>query len=616
MLTTLGQTLVNDALPEAYRDHARTLTKDEADKMLGAIAKNHPEQYRKLSHHLMQVGREVSFLEGSTLKLSDLLPVMDKTDMLKHVDEQEAAIDADKTATPEQKEETRDKLYGEVEKYFTEGTYAAADAAHNPFALQVKSKARGNKQQLAMMLTTPSMYQEPSGKTVPLFIRHSYAEGLSPAEYWAATHGARTGLVSTKLGTRQGGYLGKQLGVAAITQIVTQADCGTPYGIPVKAADHDNLGAVLARPAGGFSAGTVIDKSVLAKLDKEKLDTIVVRSPVTCRLPEGLCKVCVGQRENGKFAEIGDNIGLNASSAIAERIAQGSLNTKHSGKKNKGEAVYAGFPVIEELVQIPSTFPNRAAVSEHDGTVDKIEPAPQGGTNVYVDGQVHHVPQEMKVLAKVGDKVEQGDQLSDGVVNPAEVVQYKGVGEGRRYFTDRFTQALRDSKFDVNRRNVEVLSRALIDNVQVTDADGAGSYLPGDIVHYQGMANTYKPRADAQKLPLAHAVGQYLEEPVLHYTVGTRVSRGMVNQLKPLDITEGTVHTKPPGFEPKMVSLVKVPAYEKDWMAQLSSNYLENRLLTSVHRGGESNIHGLHPVPGIAYSAEFGEPKKKDVFTY
>jgi len=616
MAMTLGQILINDALPLKYRDYERTLTKDEVDKLLETIAHDHPEQYRDIAHHFVQHGRETSFLEGATIKLSDLLPVMDKQEMLRHVDEQETAVRANKQLTAEQKEEVLSQVYGEVEKHFTDQTYAAAERAGNPLAVQVKSKAKGNRTQLAQLLTTPSVYQDPSGRTVPLFIRHSFAEGLTSAEYWAATHGARTGLVSTKLGTREGGYLGKQLGVAAITQIVTQDDCGTPYGVPVAAADPDNIGSVLARPALGFPAGTVVDKRMLGEFEKSKLNKVVVRSPMTCMLPEGLCKICVGHRENGRFPNIGDNIGLNAASAIAERIAQGALNVKHQGKKNKGEAIYAGFPVIEQLVQIPENFPHRAALADVDGKVESIEPAPQGGTNVMIASQLHHVPQENELRVNIGDELEQGDQLSSGVVNPAEITRYKGIGEGRRYFAERFTQALRESKFDVSRRNAEIISRALIDNVQVEDPEGVGSYLPGDIVSYSGMANTYKPRATAQRRPLAQAVGQYLETPVLHHTVGTRVTKQMAKDLKEFGIADALVHEQAPGFSPRMVSLVKKPQYERDWMAQLGSNYLEDRLLKSVHRGATSETHGLHPLPGMARTTEFGEQKKKDVFTY
>ena len=604
--STLGQILVNDALPEEYRDYTRTLGKDEADAVLGDVARKYPERYKDVSWRFMQLGREHAYLDGTTLRLSDLIPVMDKEPLLKHVAQQEARIKADKTMTPEEKEQTLSGVYSQVHKHIVDTSYQAALAKNNPFAMQVKSKARGSPLQLTQILTTPGVYQDAQDRTVPLFIRHSYSEGLSPAEYWASTFGARKGVISSKFATRQGGALGKQFSVALADLRVTAEDCGTPHGLPVPADDMDNLGSVLARDAGKYPAGTVINKEILSDLKRGKVDDIVVRSPATCGLSDGICKYCTGLRENGKFPEIGHHIGINAGSALAERVAQQALNVKHTGQKTKGSDEYSGFDVVESLANVPKTFPHVAAVSTVDGRVDKIEEAPQGGTYIYIDGTQHYASAGMDISVKEGDTVEQGDRLSGGIVNPAEVAQFKGVGEGRRYFIERMTKAFRDSKYDVNRRNVEVLGRALVNHVEITDMDNAGDNLPGDIVPYTSVAQSYKPRKDASYGPLSKAVGSYLEEPVLHYTIGTRITKNTAKQLKKYGIDSVLSHPVQPGFTSKMVSMVKVPQYADDWMARLGSTYLESRLLNDVQHGQTSITHGGHPLPEIARGVDLG----------
>ena len=615
--TTLGQILVNDALPEKFRDYNRVLTKGEADALLGQIAKEYPERYKNISWQLIQLGKEAAFTEGSTLKLSDLQPVFDKTDLLKHVEQQEKKIRADKTMTDEEKQQTLEGVYTEVQKLIVDQTYDSALANNNPFAIQVKSKARGNKSQLTALLSTPSVYQDAQDRTVPVFIRRSYSEGLEPHEYWASTYGARKAILSTKFSVREAGALGKQLGVAVSNLVVTQNDCGTPAGIPVPTDDNDSVGAVLARNSGKYPAGTVITKEVLADMKQKKTDEVVVRSPITCSLAEGVCKHCAGVRENGKFPEIGYHLGLNASSALAERIAQGQLNKKHSGGQTdpKGHTVYAGFDVINNLAQVPKNFPNRATVAEQDGTVDKIEEAPQGGWNVIIDNNAHYVPADRPLLVKEGDPVEQGDTLSEGIVNPADAVRLKGIGEGRRYFAERFTKAFRESDFEVNRRNVEAVARAAIDHVSVDDPEGVGDFLPGDIISYSGVAHSYRPRADAKQLEPIKAKGMYLEQPALHYTIGTRVTGKMTSMLKKHGVDSVIAHSHPAGFSSTMVGITKVPAYSDDWMARLGSTYLESRLLEDIQRGAKSNIHGLEPLPGIAKGVEFGKPKGSK-FTY
>lgn len=614
--TTIGQLLVNDVLPEANRDHNRVLTKDAVDDMLSQIVKTDPDKYKEISHKLMQLGRHAAFEEGTTLKLSSLNAPFDKSQQMAHIDKQERRIERDKTLTPEEKDKARVLVYGEMQKHLTDETYNQALAQNNPFALQVKSKARGNPSQLTAILTTPSVYQDSKDNTIPVFIKHSYAEGLDPHEYWAATYGARKSIISTKFATREAGALGKQMGVALSALVVTRDDCGTPYGIPVKADDRDNIGTVLARNTAGFTAGTVVDKNVLAGIKKKGVENIIVRSPVTCSLPEGVCQQCVGIRDSGKFPEIGHHVGYNAASAMAEQIAQNQLNMKHTGgQTHGGKAIYAGFDVINSLAQVPKTFPNRAAVAEMDGRVTKIESAPQGGMHVFVNDVAHYVSPDLMLNVKEGDAVEAGDQLSDGIVNPAEAVQYKGIGEGRRYYAERFTEAFKDSKFGVNRRNAEVLARAAVDHVAINEPEGLGDFLPGDIVKYNALAHTYKPRKDARMLEPKKAVGQYLEQPALHFTVGTRVTNNVADKLKQFDVESVMAHPQPVGFTPNMVSLTKVPQHETDWMARLGSSYLESRLLQDVHRGAESRAHGLNPLPGIAAGTEFGQQKGKD-FSY
>jgi hypothetical protein len=151
--------------------------------------------------------------------------------------------------------------------------------------------------------------------------------------------------------------------------------------------------------------------------------------------------------------------------------------------------------------------------------------------------------------------------------------------------------------------------------VAINEQGGLGDFLPGDVVKYNSLAFSYKPRKDAKMLEPHKAVGQYLESPALHYTLGTRVTRKVADQLKQFDVGSVMTHPTPVGFTPNMVAVTKVPQYEDDWMARLGSSYLESRLLQDVHTGATSKIHGLNPLPGIAKGTEFGRPTGKE-FTY
>ena len=628
MLTTVGQVLVNDALPQRFRDYGRVMDSNGIEQVLQQIAREAPEEYAEVTKRLMDVGNAAAFDTGTTIRLSDLRPAYDKRQVLQALDIAEDRIRSDKTLTDAQKSDMIEKLYDKANSRITEETFNSEFARKNQLALQVASKARGSKVQLAAFISTPGTYSDPSGKMVPMFIRHSFADGLAPAEYWAASYGARNGVVSTKTATAKGGAFGKLLSSSAISQVITRDDCETDGGLPVKVDDDDNIGAVLARPAGGYEAGTVITKNVLADLRKDKRhDEIVVRSPVTCGCKDGVCAKCAGIRETGGFPPIGYNLGTNAASAFAERITQGALNVKHSGKANKGKGSYQGFNMITSLANVPKVFPDRATISSVDGTVSKIEDAPQGGTYIFVDDgheeKKHYVAPGYDINVKVGDELEAGDQISDGVIDPSELVKYKGIGEARRYWANRFTKAMRDSGMPANRRNAEVLARTVMNTVRLDSEDEAGEGLPGDVLTYTAWSNGFKPRKNSTSVaPTVAAIGKYLEQPVLHYTIGTRITPSVIKTMKKFKVDSLIVNDTKPDVTPFMERIQDSNAEKPDWMARLGTTYLKSRLQDDVARGAESRIHSTEPYPGIAKGVEFGDwgqplsKNKSEHFTY
>ena len=302
-------------------------------------------------------------------------------------------------------------------------------------------------------------------------------------------------------------------------------------------------------------------------------------------------------------------------------------NTKHSGKSIKGKGQYQGFNMLTSLAKVPKVFPDRATLSTVDGTVTKIEDAPQGGTYVFVDNgsedKRHYVAPGYDLDVKVGDEVEAGDQISDGVIDPSELVKYKGIGEGRRYWASRFTQAFRDSGFAANRRNAEVLARTVMNTVKLENEDEAGEGLPGDVLTYTAWSNGFKPRKNSSMVaPTVASIGKYLEQPVLHYTIGTRITPAVIKTMKKFKVDQMMVNDTKPDVTPFMERIEDSNAEKKDWMARLGTTYLKSRLMEDVARGAESHLHSTEPYPGIAKGVEFGDwgqplsKNKSEHFTY
>jgi DNA-directed RNA polymerase subunit beta' len=625
MTLTVGQLIVNDCLPPEFRDYTRVLDSGGLEELLQRIAKEKPELYSEITKKLMDVGNDAAFDNGVTLRLSDCETSFDKRPFLKIVADAEKAIESDKSMTDAEKSKALGEVYGKVQASIEKQVFDSELKKRNQLALQVASKARGTKGQLASFVSTPGSFPDSNGNTVPMFIQHSYAEGLSPAEYWAGSYGTRTSVVQGKIATAKGGAFGKLLSQSANNQVVVEDDCGGVNGVPMPLSDDDNIGAVLAEAAGKYKPGTVITKSVLADLRKDKkLDEIVIRSPMTCGCKNGVCSKCAGIRETGGFPPIGYNLGTNAASAFAERITQGALNTKHTGRLASGGGQYQGFGMFTSMAKVPKSYPDKATLADIDGEVTEIKDAPQGGKYVMIDDgsgpKEHYVPTGYDVLVKPGDKLEAGDQLSDGVINPAELVKYKGIGEARRYWAQRFTQGIRDSGMKGNRRNAEVLAKTLINNVELEEEDAAG--LPGDITTYNKWAFSFKPRPDTKVLKPDAAKGMFLEQPVLHYTIGTRITPSVIKTLSKFGQKSIFANPNRPAVTPFMQRVEDSNATRDDWVARLGTTYLKDRLVEDAQRGSVSHLHTTEPNPSLAKGVEFGtwgqpgSKNKSDRFTY
>jgi len=401
----------------------------------------------------------------------------------------------------------------------------------------------------------------------------------------------------------------KQLVQAAHRLVVTDVDGDgepdTVRGLPVDAGDPDNVGALLAAPVAGYPRNTVLTPKILADIRAQTDGDILVRSPLVGGPANGgVYSRDVGVRERGSLAPRGDFVGIAASQAASEPLSQAQLSAKHSGGVAGAAKGVSGFKLIDKLVQVPKTFAGGATHAQLDGVVTQVRPAPQGGTYVTIGGKDHHVAVGLNPTVKVGDDLEAGDVLSEGVPNPAEIVAHKGIGEGRRYFTEAFRKAYADAGIGTHRRNVELIARGLIDHVRVTDE--TDDHLPDDVVPYSRLEASWKPREGYSLEPVKRAKGQYLEKPVLHYTIGTRVTPTVVKRLERHGVSNVAVHAAPPPFQPEMIRGMESVAHDTDWMTRFMSSYLQRSLLQGVHRGDEADEEGTSYVAALARGQDFG----------
>lgn len=603
-LTTVGQLLINSVIPEEHRDYTRVWDKNSMRTFLTDMSqKVTPDVYKEMVQNLTLIGlKSARQSANSSFSLDTLKPPKSKTvitDLLRKQVQQIVRSIKD----PTERDEAIVNATMSHQKDLVDSVYNESLKAGNPFAMQVFAGARGNKNQLASMIGTDLLYSDNKGRPVPIPILNSYAEGVDPVEYWAGSYGARSGAIDVKLAVGDAGYFAKRLTAAAHRLVVTDEDIADGQGMMVDSSDPDNMGAILARDEGPFKKGTYLDSSNLKALSANGQKNIMIYSPIAAvSATGGLPRWAAGVREHNKLSEVGTNVGITAAQAIAEPVSQGMLNSKHGGGVAKGKAkrTVTGFDYLNQLVEVPRTFTDGAPVTKLDGIVGKIEAAPQGGNYVHIADQRYYVPMEQAVTVKPGQGLEAGDALSDGIINPKDIAELKGIGEARKQFVNQFKSALIENGLPAHRRNVEVVARGLVNQVEITEPDVLPGTYPEDTVSYDYLASRYEPRQGFVTGKPSGYINHYLEKPVLHYSIGTRITPSVVKHLNESGFDDVVAHKNPPPFKPTMTRAMMSLLGDKDWMVQLGGFNLKKTFLDNVQRGSSSQIHGTSWIPSLA----------------
>ena len=615
MTTTVGQVLLKFFIPAQFHNLIQDtiLDKKGIGKLFAELAEKAPDQYSKIVSDLTRLGFEISTRQGTSITLKDLVSPIDKNKLWDEFEKY--SNDVEKSKDPKAVKDKKifdryNEMMGSVEK----DILAKGLSDNRSLAKIILAGSRGSPAQYRGTITTQGFVVDAEGKPkMDIPIKSSYAEGLSLPEYLTTSFGTRTGEVLKKISVAQGGYGSKQFARALMPLQVVEADCDTYNGIDVPVSDRESVGAYLAKAIEGYNRNNEVTSRMLGDLKEKNIKNITIRSPMTCQSNKkhhsgGLCQMCVGRREKG-LAAMDSYVGLVAGTAVAEPLTESAMKARHSGGAATSLGGQQGFKLINQLANIPKTFVGKAPLAQEDGVITQLEPASAGGYFISVNGQEHYIGLDQEPRFKLGDRVEQGEALSTGLVDPREVVQYRGIGDGRKYYMEAMKKAFDDSGLPVNRRNFELIAKAAIDHVRITDNEGLGGYLPDQVVAYSSIEKDYQPREDSKNLRLDLAYGKFLEKPELHYTIGTKITTAVIKHLREHKIESVLVNDNPPHFEPAMVRLVDIPEHHDDWMHVLNSTNLAKRFVNMVNKGATSDIKGASPIPGLAYGVDFG---KKD----
>jgi hypothetical protein len=585
--TSVGRLLLNDVLPEPYQ-----LPEDVTKKVLNAtmadFARTDPQRYVQAIGDLKRIGDQVATDMGLTVGLDDIEPDYARRDRVLEPALRRVKALSDPTAKRRLIISTQDKMF------------EMAPQHPGQMAIVATSGARGNAGQLMRTVTSPTGVTDAQGAVIPWMISKSFSEGLKPADTWIAMAEARRNVVESNIAVSGPGEMSKILVSNMSDQLVTVPDCGTTNGVSFAHTDPHIVGRYAA--SGGFLSA----HHVSGLRRKEPKGSIIVRSPMTCEAPNGVCQKCYGQTPTGKDPQIGYNVGMIAAQAMGEPLTQMALSAKHATRTAKSQrAVLQGLSGLKQLTEMPQSFFNRATLAQEPGRVTAVREAPQGGHYVNVNEQEHYVPPNLDVTVKPGQRIEQGDALSDGIPKPDEVVQHKGLGAGRRYMVDQLHQIYTRNGLDLDKRHLELLAKTDLNYVKVLDADSPElGVARGEVVDYNRFRAAVAKKA--KRRPTAQAQGQFLGDNVLHYTAGTEVTPSVMADLERSGVKNVPTLPHVPQHELILKPISRTPLLHSDWLARLGHRNLKASILDGATFGESSNIHGTHPVPAFVFGETLG----------
>ena len=403
--------------------------------------------------------------------------------------------------------------------------YAGAkEYEDNPIFIMMNSKARGSISNFVQLAGMRGIMAKPNGDPVEIPILSSFNDGLSVSEFFLSTHGARKGSADTALKTADSGYMTRRLVDVAQDMIVREEDCGTTQGSLVEAFMDDKDGIIeplYDRILGRFTSKKVINpetkevicekdtyitEAIADKIIKAGIKAVEIRTVLTCRTPHGVCQKCYGRNlATGNLVEIGEAVGIMGAQSIGEPGTQFTMRTFHTGGV-AGTDITQGLPRVEELFEarIPK---GKATISEIDGTVQKIEDV-NGRFKIYVknDKEVreHLTMYGAKLRVEKGDKVNAGDQLTEGSVSPKELLAVTDPNTVQQYILKEVQKVYRSQGVDINDKHVELIAKRMISLIRVMDA-GDTNFVPSTVVSISDFTNGNRDVIIQGKKP---AIGQ------------------------------------------------------------------------------------------------------------
>lgn len=476
-------------IDKCFRKHGNTITAEVLD-------------------HIKSLGFKYSTIGGITVAVADMKIPETKKDLIKdaevQVEKYEKVFRRGLISDEERYEKVIDTWTKTTEKV-TDELMNGLERMNNIY-IMAHSGARGSKNQIRQLAGMRGLMANASGKTVEIPVKSNFREGLSVMEYFTSSHGARKGLADTALRTADSGYLTRRLVDVSQDVIVRDFDCGTTETTEIFAitdgseAIEDLYDRIVGRytidailhPETGevlVEADTMIQEDDAEAIINAGIERVNIRTVLNCKTHHGVCSKCYGRNlATGKEVHIGEAVGIIAAQSIGEPGTQLTMRTFHTGGVAGGD-ITQGLPRVEELFEARKPK-GLAIISEITGRVEIDETGKRKEVIVIPkegEREVYQIPYGSRIRVKQGQLVEAGDPLTQGSINPHDIVRVKGIGGVQEYIVKEVQRVYRLQGVDINDKHIEVIVRQMLSKVKVEDP-GDTDLLPGgyeDVLTFQ-----------------------------------------------------------------------------------------------------------------------------------
>ncbi|WP_414698220.1 DNA-directed RNA polymerase subunit beta' [Peptacetobacter sp. AB845] len=518
--STVGRFIFNEGIPQdlGFVDREKdpfsleideVVTKKYLGKIIDKCFRKHENTITaELLDYVKGIGFKYSTVGGITVAVADMAIPKEKEIYISEAEKEVEKLGKAYRRGLISDEERYEKViatWTETTDKVTNALMDNLDRLNNIF-IMAHSGARGSKNQIRQLAGMRGLMANASGKTVEIPVKSNFREGLSVLEYFTSAHGARKGLADTALRTADSGYLTRRLVDVSQDVIVRDIDCGTTETTEILAIKDGNevIEEIYDRIVGRYTidpivhpetgevlvpADSMIKEDAAEKIVAAGIEKVNIRTVLNCKTKHGVCSKCYGRNlATGKEVNIGEAVGIIAAQSIGEPGTQLTMRTFHTGGVAGGD-ITQGLPRVEELFEARKPK-GLAIITEVSGQV-KIDETGKRKEVIVVpaegEAQTYQIPYGSRVRVKDGQMVEAGDPITQGSINPHDIVRVKGIGGVQDYIVKEVQRVYRLQGVDVNDKHIEVIVRQMLSKVKVEDP-GDTDLLPGgyeDVLVYE-----------------------------------------------------------------------------------------------------------------------------------